>query len=97
MQVRFFGRGETGGGVFFCTLLGVLASRLAWLNCRRFLAGAMLLERGCGVRRSFLECLALAWGCVRRLGALMTKSLNKVFSSNEFGGRWFGIEHASDL
>ena len=33
----------------------VLASRLAWLNCRRFHAGAILLERGCvvlGVRFS---------------------------------------------
>ena len=27
--------------------MGVLASRLARLNCRRFLAGAILLERGC--------------------------------------------------
>ena len=44
--------------VFFfsaISLLGVLASRLAWLNCRRFLAGAVLLELGCvllGVRFS---------------------------------------------
>ena len=48
---------QQGEGFFFgaFSLLGVLASRLAWLNCRRSLAGAMLLERGCvmlGVRFS---------------------------------------------
>ena len=49
------------------------------------------------MRLSFLERHALAC-CVRSLGVtLMTKSLNKVFSSSSFGGRWFGIEHASDL
>ena len=50
----FFGEGfflvEQGGGLFFWgggyLLLGVLASRLAWLNCRRFLAVMVLLERG---------------------------------------------------
>ena len=51
--------GGTGRGLFFLggaiSLLGVLASRLAWLNCRFSLAGANLLERGCvmsGVRFS---------------------------------------------
>ena len=49
---------EQGGrAVFFfaISLMGVLASRLAWLNCHRILAGAILLERGCvvlGVRFS---------------------------------------------
>ena len=45
---------EQGGGLFFfflsffsaISLMGVLASRLAWLNCHRILAGAILLERG---------------------------------------------------
>ena len=47
------------GAVFFWVELSplweVLASRLAWLNCRRFLAGAILFERECvvlGVRFS---------------------------------------------
>ena len=53
----FFGVGGRGLFFFFSaiSLLGVLASRLAWLNCRRFLAGAVLLELGCvllGVRFS---------------------------------------------
>ena len=48
--------------VFFfsaISLSGVLASRLAWLNCRRFLAGAVLLELGCvllDVRFSSVMC-----------------------------------------
>ena len=84
--VFFFG-GTGERAVFFFgganSLLGVLATRLAWLNCRRFIAVAILLERVmCGVRRSFIECHALALGCVRSLGvSLMTRSLNKALSS----------------
>ncbi len=51
-RVRFFFGGpkkKCGRFFFAISLMGVLASRLAWLNCRRFLAGAILLERGCVV------------------------------------------------
>ena len=51
---------EQGEGCFFfaISLMGVLASSLAWLNCHRFLPGAILLERGCVVRFS---SAMLAW------------------------------------
>ena len=64
-RVRFFGfLGKTGGGLFFffaISLMGVLASRLAWLNCHRFLAGAILLERGCVVLGVRFSSAMLAW------------------------------------
>ena len=48
--------------LFFCTsLMEVLASRLAWLNCRRFHAGAILLERGCVVLGVRFSSAMLAW------------------------------------
>ena len=59
----FFGR--TGGGLFFfffaISLMGVLASRLPWLNCHRFLAGAFLLERGCVVLGVRFSSAMLVW------------------------------------
>ena len=51
----FFLAGQKMWEVFLTSLMEILASRLAWLNCRRFLAGAILLEQGCvvlGVRFS---------------------------------------------
>ena len=85
MQVRFFV--FFGGMVkpffFLVTPFGSFGIppclvELSPLSCGCNSAGVVVL----GVRRSFLECLALAWGSVRSLGVtLMTRSLNKVFSS----------------
>ena len=50
--------------VFFflaISLMGVLASSFAWLNCHRFLAGAILLERGCVVFGVRFSSAMLAW------------------------------------
>ena len=48
--------------VFFAiSLVGVLASSLAWLNCPGFLAGAILLERGCVVSGVRFSSAMLAW------------------------------------
>ena len=58
---------EEGGGPFFflfffaISLMGVLASRLAWLNCHRILAGAILLERGCVVLGVRFSSAMLVW------------------------------------
>ena len=56
---------EQGEGCFFfclaISLMGVLASSLAWLNCHRFLAGAILLERGCVVFGVRFSSAKLAW------------------------------------
>ena len=41
--------------------MGVLAYSLAWLNCHRFLAGAILLERGCVVFGVRVSSAMLAW------------------------------------
>jgi len=63
----FFLRGGGGGGGFFfffffaISLMGVLASRLAWLNCHRILAGAILLERGCVVLGVRFSSAMLVW------------------------------------
>ena len=43
------------------SLMGVLASRLAWLNCHRFLAGAILLERECVMLGVHFSSAMLAW------------------------------------
>ena len=55
--------GGTGGVFFFVaiSLMGVLASSLAWLNCHRFLAGAILLERGCVVLGVRFSSAMLVW------------------------------------
>ena len=53
---------EQGEGFFFAiSLMGVLASCLAWLNCHRFLAGAILLERGCVVLGVRFSSAMLVW------------------------------------
>ena len=57
---------EDGEGLFFffffaISLMGVLASRLAWLNCHRILAGAILLERGCVVLGVRFSSAMLVW------------------------------------
>ena len=54
---------QGGGAVFFfaISLMVVLASRLAWLNCPRFLAGAFLLERGCVVLGVRFSSAMLVW------------------------------------
>ena len=53
---------EQERAVFFAfSLMGVLASSLAWLNCHRFLAGAILLERGCVVFGVRFSSAMLAW------------------------------------
>ena len=61
----FFGFFGGTGGVFFffvaISLMGVLASRLAWLNCHRILAGAILLERGCVVLGVRFSSAMLVW------------------------------------
>ena len=46
---------------FAISLMGVLASSFAWLNCHRFLAGAILLERGCVVFGVLFSSAMLAW------------------------------------
>ena len=43
------------------SLMGVLASSLAWLNCHRFLAGAILLERECVMLGVHFSSAMLAW------------------------------------
>ena len=97
----FFGFLVEQGEFFFCGYLpngsfGIQPClvELSPLSCGGNSAWAGM----CDARRSFLECHA-RMGCVRSLGvSLMTRSLNKAFSWwNEFGGCWFGIEHASDL
>ena len=61
----FFGFfGGTGGGLFFfwaISPLGMLASSFAWLNCHRFLAVAIPLERGCVVFGVRFSSAMLAW------------------------------------
>ena len=56
---------KQGEGCFFfffaISLMGVLASRLAWLNCHRILAGAILLERGCVVLGVRFSSAMLVW------------------------------------
>ena len=56
------------------SLFWVLASRPALLNCRRFFAVQLLLERGCvWLGGSCLECHALPWTWVRTLGVPLMK------------------------
>jgi len=62
----FFGWKRERGVFFFffffaISLMGVLASRLAWLNCHRILAGAILLERGCVVLGVRFSSAMLVW------------------------------------
>ena len=78
----FLSAGGEEGCFFGClTFWGFGHPSLAWLNCRRFLAGAVLLDRGCVLLGVRVSSAMLPWGWVRSLGvSLMTRSLNKAFA-----------------